>query len=120
MNWNRVPIPNHVGPPAKAVPIPNHVGPPAKPVPFSYKFGPTSEIVPVPGLVKPIPKTFLYKFGAKPTPDGWYLEQVLNGEMKVSSNPNHPSTLTDRDGQPVRVWYDERSGRIQVRYFDLV
>jgi hypothetical protein len=31
-----VPIPNHIGNPAKPVPIPNHIGNPAKPVPLFY------------------------------------------------------------------------------------
>lgn len=52
--------------------------------------------------------------GLLPTPNGWYLEQVISGEMDVFSDPNHPATLTDHNGHPVKVWRDAQSGRLNI------
>ncbi len=57
-----------------------------------------------------------HTYGAVPTPNGWYLKQIIKGGMDVMSNEEHLARLTDNGGNPVLVWREENTNRLRIVY----
>jgi len=54
----------------------------------------------------------------KPTPAGWYLEEIMKPgsgfDVYPGASEESPVTLTDKDGNLVHAWRDNK-GKLQVR-----